>query len=79
MLRHVEMLGRVLVLRAIAAADVPARAAEPQVHPAVTHLQALFTALGVRSDLLDLIEMLAGLHGYPLQAHGPGKRNREPM
>jgi len=32
----------------------------------------------VRSDLLDLVEMLAGLHGYPLQAHGPGKRNREP-
>jgi len=68
----------VFVFRRVAATHMAALQAQSQMHPAVTHLQALFTALGVRSDLLDLIEMLAGLHGYPLQAHGPGKRNREP-
>jgi hypothetical protein len=52
--------------------------AQPQVHPAVTHLQTLFAAFCVWRHLLDLVEMLAGMHSYPLQAHGPGKRNREP-
>jgi len=77
-LSAVEVLGGVFVFRRVAATHMAALQAQPQVHPAVTHLQALFAALGVRSDLLDLVEMLAGLHGYPLQAHGPGKRNREP-
>ena len=77
-LSAVEVLGGVFVFRRVAATDMAALQAQPQVHPAVTHLQTLFAALGVRRHLLDLVEMLAGLHGYPLQAHGPGKQNREP-
>ena len=77
-LSAVEVLGGVFVFRRVAATDMAALQAQPQVHPAVTHLQTLFAALCVWRDLLDLVEMLAGLHGYPLQAHGPGKRNREP-
>ena len=73
-----EVSCRMTSRRRVAATDMAALQAQPQVHPTVTHLQALFAALGVRSDLLDLIEMLAGLHVYPLQAHGPGERNREP-
>jgi hypothetical protein len=77
-LSAVEVLGGVFVFRRVAATDMAALQAQPQVHPAVTHLQTLFAALCVWRDLLDLVEMLAGLHGYPLQEHGPGKRNREP-
>lgn len=64
-LSAVEVLGGVFVFRRVAATDMAALQAQPQVHPAVTRLQTLFAALGVRSDLLDLVEMLAGLHGYP--------------
>jgi hypothetical protein len=65
----VEVLGGVFVFRRVAATNMAALQAQPQVHPAVTHLQTLFAALGVRRDLFDLVEMLAGLHGYP-----PSKR-----
>ena len=44
-LGRVEVLGRVLVLRGVAAADVTALPALAQVHPRVAHLQALFAAL----------------------------------
>jgi hypothetical protein len=77
-LSAVEVLGGVFVFRRVAATDMAALQAQPQVHPAVTHLQTLFAALGVRRDLLDLVEMLAGLHGYPLQEHGPGEQNQKP-
>jgi hypothetical protein len=51
----VEVLGGVFVFRGVAATDMAALQAQPQVYPAVTHLQALFAALGVRGDLLDLV------------------------
>ena len=62
----VEVLGGMFVFRGVAATDMAALQAQPQVHPGVTHLQALLAALGVRCDLLDLVQMLAGFHGYPL-------------
>src|SRR6185436_12177075 len=46
-----EVLGGVLVLRIVAAPDVPALHAEPQVHPRVAHRQALLAALAVRVHL----------------------------
>jgi hypothetical protein len=59
MVDRMKMLGGVLVLRRIAAADFAARQAQAQVHPFVADLQALFAAFGVRLDRLDLIEMRA--------------------
>jgi hypothetical protein len=51
----VEVLGGVFVFRRIAATDMAALQAQPQVHPRVTHLQALFAALCVWGDWLDLV------------------------
>ena len=45
MLRRVVVLGGVLVLRRIAAADMTALEAEPQVHPGVTDGQAFLATL----------------------------------
>jgi hypothetical protein len=52
-----EVLRSVLVLRLIAAADVPADHAEPQVHPTVASLKALFASVSIRLNVLDQIEM----------------------
>jgi hypothetical protein len=62
MLGLMKMFGRVLVFGRVAATDVPANHAQPKVHPSVSHLQALFAALGVRLDILDLIQMTAFTH-----------------
>ena len=40
-----EVLRRVLVLRLIAAADVPAGEAESEMNPGVAHLQAFLTSV----------------------------------
>jgi hypothetical protein len=52
-----EVLGGVFVLRGVAAADVTAGLAEPQVHPRVTHLQALLASCGVRRHIFYLLEV----------------------
>ena len=60
MLRLVEMLGRHVVLRRIAAAHVPAHQAQPQVHPVVSHLEALLASLvrGLASfNLMDIVSI----------------------
>jgi hypothetical protein len=44
--RVVEMFGRVLVLRLIAAAYVPTKQALPEMFPLVPHPEALLAALG---------------------------------
>ena len=63
-LRTMEVLGRVLVLRVVAAAYVPALHAEPQVDPYVAGLQAILAAIGAWGDIFDAIEMRAGIgHG----------------
>src|SRR4029077_1589989 len=62
MLGGVKMFGRMLVLRRVTAADVPADHAQAQVHPPVAHLQTLFATLRVRLDLGDLIQMRAVRH-----------------
>src|SRR5262249_9346627 len=60
--RAVEVLGGVLVLRRIAAADVAAGEAEPEVDPAVPHLEALLATVGVRGDVADLVQVVADGH-----------------
>src|SRR4029077_305955 len=52
-----EVLGGVLVLRRVAAADVAAGEAEPEVDPGVAHLQALLATPSVGFDVLDLIQV----------------------
>jgi hypothetical protein len=46
MLRRMEVLGRVFVLGRVAAPDVAAFVTEAQMDPGVSHLQALFAAVG---------------------------------
>jgi hypothetical protein len=41
MLRRMEMPGRVPILRIVAAADMAAGSAEPQMHPSIAELEAL--------------------------------------
>src|SRR5829696_590658 len=55
----VEVPGRVLVWRLVAASYVPADEALAQVDPGVAHLQALLAALGARGDVPDLIQVRA--------------------
>ena len=61
MLHLVEMLGRVFVLRRIAAADMTALEAQAQVHPGVSRFEAHFAAIATGGDFLDRIQMRAGL------------------
>jgi hypothetical protein len=62
----VEVFCGVLVLGGIAATDVAANEAEPEMHPGVMHLEALLAAFRFGFDGADLIEMgtLVG-HDYP--------------
>ena len=56
----VEMFCGMLVFGTVAAPNVTAGQAEPQVHPCVTHLQALFAARAARHHFLNLLNMSAG-------------------
>ena len=62
MLGGAKVLGRMLVLGGIAAADVSAVKAETKMNPCVAHLQALFATLGVRFDWLEVLYVLATVH-----------------
>src|SRR5258708_19088959 len=53
MLGGVEMLGCVLVWRIVAAADVAARAADPQMQPLAATLEAFLAAERARRDGVD--------------------------
>src|SRR5690348_1642326 len=57
--RGVKVLGGVLVLRTVAAADVPAAEAEPQVHPGVAHLKAFLAAFAAGVHFVDLVDVRA--------------------
>ncbi|RSN10302.1 hypothetical protein DMB42_15285 [Nonomuraea sp. WAC 01424] len=64
MLGLMEVLGRVLVGRGVAAPDVAALQAAPQVHPPAAGGQALLAALGgLRRRVVGLGKMLAHCHG----------------
>jgi hypothetical protein len=53
----VEVLGGVLVLGRIAAADVTADQAQPQMDPGVSHLKALLATFAAGRDFMDLLYM----------------------
>ena len=56
----VEMLGRVLIGRLVAATDMAAGAADAEVKPAVAGLQAILAAVRAGCDVVNVVEMRAG-------------------
>src|SRR5262249_7392408 len=75
-----EVRRRVLVRRRVAAADLPARHAHAEMHPAAADLQALLAARDALRQLgeLDLVEVRAGCgHSRLLLFVWVEKRNRE--
>src|SRR5260221_11101297 len=57
---RVEVFGRVRVLRAVAAADVPAGQAQAQMYPGVAHFQAFLAASATRRYIMNRPEMGTG-------------------
>jgi len=57
MLCGVKVLGRMLVLGAIAAAHMSADQAQAQMHPAIAHPQTLFAPVGAGGHFADLIQV----------------------
>lgn len=70
MLRRVEMLGRVLVLRTVTAANVTTVKTHAQVNPGIASLQALFTTLRVGADVADRVEVCTLLRHGVLRSGG---------
>jgi hypothetical protein len=64
-----EVRRRMPVARSIAAADVPARLALPQVHPHIAERKALLTAVAGWMVVADLIEVRAGRWHDPQPAY----------
>jgi hypothetical protein len=62
MMRRSKMRARVLVLRIVAAADVPAAQAQAQMHPVVASAQALLAAVAAWRYGTNLVEMRATVH-----------------
>src|ERR1700694_3953508 len=54
---RVEMPGGMLILRRIAAADMPAFQTEAQVYPCISHFQTILTAIRTWRDLTYLVEV----------------------
>ena len=52
---RVEMLGGMLILRIIAAANMPAFKTEAQVHPRIPYSQTILTAIGAGCNLSYLV------------------------
>jgi hypothetical protein len=55
MFRSMKMLGGVLVFGTVAAADVAALLAEPEMDPGVAHFEAFFAAVNFRFNVANLI------------------------
>ena len=65
MARMMKVLGRMFVRRAVAAADVTAIEAQPEMHPPTMHLEALFTSIRrERLNVTNLAEMCAVLGSH---------------
>ena len=54
---RMEMLGGMLILRGVATTNMTTTEAFTQVHPYVSHLQALLATLCARCHFFNLIEM----------------------
>ena len=59
MLRFVKMFGRMSVLRGVAASDVPAFEAEPQVNPRIAGLHTVFADVLGGFGHFDVVQMRA--------------------
>jgi hypothetical protein len=65
MFRPMKMLGGMLVLGGIAASDVAARKAHPQMDPRVSHLQTFLAAICAWLHFLDLFDVRTSFqHGH---------------
>jgi hypothetical protein len=56
------VLGRVTVWRIVAATDMTAVFAKPQVYPSAADLKTIFAAVGARSNLFDRGDVFAVFH-----------------
>ena len=65
MLGRVKVFCGMFILGRIATTNVPAAQAQAKVHPLIAHLQTFLTAMGMRFDVLYLIEMRTLSHRYP--------------
>lgn len=54
----VGVLAGVRVLRALTTADLPAGEAESEMHPSVSHVEALLATVARGRDLADLVDVL---------------------
>ena len=57
MVGRVEMPGGVLILRIVTATDMSTGETEAQVHPGITHFQAVLAPIGARRDVTYLVEV----------------------
>jgi hypothetical protein len=82
MIGRVEMFGGMLILRIVAATDMSTDETDTQVHPGITHFQALLAAIGARCDLSYLVKMTTGLcHMFLLSflcENGSGRESLSP-
>ena len=60
----VPVRGGMAVRRLVAATDVTALHAKPEVHPATAHAQTVLATLARRRDFGDQVQMCAGI-GHP--------------
>src|SRR5579859_6241209 len=65
MIGSMEMFGCMLILRRVAAANMTADQAQPQVDPGIATLQTLLTTLCTWRHLVNLIKMCTLCHALP--------------
>jgi len=58
---RMEMLGRMAIWRVVAAADMPARPAQPKMHPPGSRLQTFLATVRTGRDVRDRMIMRAGI------------------
>jgi hypothetical protein len=73
MLEGMKVFGRVLIFGRIATTYMATSQTHPQMHPAISHLQAFFTALRVRFDIANLIEVRAFVRHFPFPSDVPAR------
>jgi hypothetical protein len=66
MFRGVEMFGRMLILRRVAATYMPTGEAETEMDPVVSDLQTVFTTGSARFDVSNLFQVSTFGHRFPL-------------
>lgn len=68
MVRRMKVLGGMLPHRLVATAHMAARKAHAQMHPPSAGFQALFAAIRVGRNIVDLVGMRARCHKHLLLA-----------